>query len=134
MGDSMNDIELRKLNRKSLLEILLEQTKRIEELEIELEKTKKQLKEKKIKLNNIGSLAEASLVLSDIFKAADEAIEIQMKSINAFAKEEENRVKKELRAYKKKKKIEIENKLKKEIIQKDYQEKNKLSTKRKVRK
>ena len=96
----------------------------MEELEIELEKTKKQLKEKKIKLNNIGSLAEASLVLSDIFKAADEAIEIQMKSINAFAKEEENRVKKELRAYKKKKKIEIENKLKKEIIQKDYQEKN----------
>ena len=35
---------LKKLNRKQLLEILLEQTKRIEELEVELQKTKDKLK------------------------------------------------------------------------------------------
>ena len=34
----MVDKELRKLNRRELLEILLEQTQRIEELEEELEK------------------------------------------------------------------------------------------------
>ena len=93
---------LKKLNRKQLLEILLEQTKRIEELEIELQTTKDKLKDKNVKINNVGSLAEASLILSDIFKAADEAIAIQIQNIENIAKEEEKRVKKELREYKKK--------------------------------
>lgn len=95
---------LKKLNRKQLLEILLEQTKRIEELEVELQKTKDKLKDKNVKINNVGSLAEASLILSDIFKAADEAIAIQIQNIENMAKKEEKRVKKELREYKKKEK------------------------------
>ena len=95
---------LKKLNRKQLLEILLEQTKRIEELEVELQKTKDKLKDKNVKINNVGSLAEASLILSDIFKAADEAIAIQIQNIENIAKEEEKRVKKELRQFKKKEK------------------------------
>ena len=95
---------LKKLNRKQLLEILLEQTKRIEELEVELQKTKDKLKDKNVKINNVGSLAEASLILSDIFKAADEAIAIQIQNIENMAKEEEKRVKKELRQFKKKEK------------------------------
>ena len=100
----MNDRNLKKLNRRQLLEILLDQTKRIEELEIELENTKEKLKDKNVKIKNVGSLAEASLILSDIFKAADEAIAIQMKNIENIAVEEEKRVKKELREYKKKEK------------------------------
>ena len=56
----MNNKELRKLNRKDLLEILLEQTKRIEELEIELEKVKNELTERKSSLKEVGSLAPSS--------------------------------------------------------------------------
>lgn len=103
----MNDNNLKKLNRKQLLEILLEQTKRIEELEIELQNTKDKLKDKNVRMNNVGSLAEASLILSDIFKAADEAIAIQMQNIENIAKEEEKKVKKELRALRKKEKEKI---------------------------
>ena len=95
---------LKKMNRKQLLEILLDQTKRIEELENELQNTKEKLKDKNVKINNVGTLAEASLILSDIFKAADEAIAIQMQNIEKMAKEEEKRVKKELREFKKKEK------------------------------
>ena len=110
---------LKKLNRKQLLEILLEQTKRIEELEVELQKTKDKLKDKNVKINNVGSLAEASLILSDIFKAADEAIAIQIQNIENMAKEEEKRVKKELRQFKKKEKEKLakkNNKVTKEEI------------------
>ena len=103
-GKGMDGKELRRLRRKDLLEILLEQTKRIEELELELEKTKEKLNDKKVLLSNVGSLAEASLKLSDIFKAADEAIAIQIQNIENIAKEEEKRVKKELRQFKKKEK------------------------------
>lgn len=110
----MNDKYLKKLNRRQLLEILLEQTKRIEELENELQKTKEKLKEKNVKINNVGSLAEASLLLSDIFKAADEAIAIQVQNIENMAKEEEKRIKKELREYKKKEKEKINKKKEKE--------------------
>ena len=60
--------ELKKLSRKELLEILLEQTKRIEELEVKLEESEKKLESKKVSLSETGTLAEAALKLSDIFK------------------------------------------------------------------
>ena len=73
--------DLRKLKRKELLEIILEQTKRIENLEIELSKVKEEYENQKISISKIGSLAEASLELSGIFKAADEAVKIYINNI-----------------------------------------------------
>ena len=63
----MDNKELRKLSRKELFEILLEQTKRIEELEVKLDRANKELNERNVSISNVGSLAEASLVLSNIF-------------------------------------------------------------------
>ena len=112
----MNSKELRKLSRKEILEILLEQTKRIEILEYELEQTKKELNEKKSSLKNVGSLAEASLVLSNIFKTADEAANIYIENIKELAIKEEKNTKKELRELKKKKIEEIEKECEKRIL------------------
>ena len=66
----MDNKELRKLGRKDLLEIILAQTKRIEELETELKKTNSELNSKKIAIEESGSIAEAILKLSDIFNVA----------------------------------------------------------------
>ena len=77
----MIDKELRKLKRRELLEILLAQTKRIEELEQELEKTQILLEDKNVSIKKSGSLAEASLQLSGIFKSADEAAKIYLNNI-----------------------------------------------------
>lgn len=66
----MDNKELRKLGRKDLLEIILAQTKRIEELETELKKTNSELNSKKIAIEESGSIAEAILRLSDIFNVA----------------------------------------------------------------
>ena len=62
--------ELKKLNRKELLEILLEQAKVIEKLENDLDKTKEELRTKKIIIAESGSIAEATLKLSKIFEHA----------------------------------------------------------------
>lgn len=77
----MDDKELRKLNRKELLEILLSQAKLIESLEFELDKTKKELNDKMIVINEAGSIAEASLKLSGIFEKAQEIADQYLNSI-----------------------------------------------------
>jgi len=116
-GFNMNNKELRKLSRREILEILLEQTNRIEELETELEKVKNELSERKSNLKNIGSLAEASLVLSNIFKSADEAADIYMKNIKELGRKEEKRVRKELKELKKNKIEEIEKQCEKRLLE-----------------
>lgn len=71
----MNDKKLRKISKKELLEILLEQAKRIEELELELSETQKKLDSKMIDISSTGSLAEAALKLNGIFEKAQETAE-----------------------------------------------------------
>ena len=59
----MTEKDLRKLNRYQLLELLLVQTKRVEELQARLEEAEKQLNEQDLKMSSMGSIAEASLQL-----------------------------------------------------------------------
>lgn len=73
--------ELKRLSRRELLELLLKQCKRIEELEIKLNDFEKKLKSKSIILETSGNLAEASLKLSHIFEDADEAIALYKENI-----------------------------------------------------
>ena len=91
----MVDNDLRKLSRKDLLEIILEQTNRIETLEQELEKTKLAIEDRKISIKESGSIAEASLKISEIFKSVDEAAEIYMNNVKELARKEERKLRKE---------------------------------------
>lgn len=84
--------ELKKLNRKELLEILLEQTKRIEELETEVDNLKNKLESKKVIFKNAGSLADASLQLSGIFNVAQEAAEIYLNNIKELKEKGEQEI------------------------------------------
>ena len=77
----MTENELRKLNRSELLQLLIEQTQRNENLEAELENVKKQLSDKEIRINEAGSLAEASLKLNGVFEAAQQAAEQYLENI-----------------------------------------------------
>lgn len=89
--------EIRKLRRIDLLEILLAQNERIDELEQELEETKRQLENKKIKMRKIGTLAEASLQLNQIFEDADAAAKMYLHNIrrlNRIAERKKERVEK----------------------------------------
>lgn len=65
--------ELKRMSRKDLLEILVNQSKKIDELTKELDETKEKLEDKKIVISESGSLAEASLRLNKIFEDADNA-------------------------------------------------------------
>lgn len=70
---NMTDKELRKLSRGDLMQILLEQSKEIQALRDELAKKEAALEDKRILIENSGSIAEAALKLNGIFEAAEAA-------------------------------------------------------------
>jgi len=123
--------ELRKLKRKDLLVILLEQQKRIEELEEELKKATEELNSRKITFNELGNLAEASLKLSGIFEKADEAAKIYLENIEIFRKKEEQKIKKENRSSKKKAKVESKVKKKTKKVVKENNDEHKINNDKK---
>lgn len=69
----MTDKELQKLRRTELLEILISLSEENEALKKQVEQQKKQLDDRTIQLQEAGSIADASLKVSGVFKAAQEA-------------------------------------------------------------
>ena len=83
----MTDKELRKLNRKELLEILVEQQREIDRLKSELEQAEKELQERRIIIENAGSLAEASIAMTNLLEEAQKAADIYLHNIYALGNE-----------------------------------------------
>lgn len=69
----MTDKKLRRLSRRALLELLVEQTRRGEELQEELDSVRAELESRRIVAAEAGTLAEAALRLNGVFAAADRA-------------------------------------------------------------
>lgn len=65
--------ELKRLTRSDLLEILFSLSEENELLTQKLEEAKKQLEERSVLLEDLGSVAEASLKLNGVFEAAQAA-------------------------------------------------------------
>jgi hypothetical protein len=65
--------DLLKLKKKDLLEIMLEQGKEIDRLNAKVAELENELSVRAFDFQRIGSLAEASLYITDIFKEADKA-------------------------------------------------------------
>ena len=76
---------LKKLSRQDLLEMLIESERYVKHLERELAKTKKQLDDRRIMIENSGSIAEAALKLSGIFEAAQAAADQYLENIGVPA-------------------------------------------------
>lgn len=81
----MTDKELRKLSRAELLEMLIQQIERNEELEAELKKVKTELRNRAITIENAGSLAEAALQINEVFEAADRAAKQYLRNVQRMA-------------------------------------------------
>ena len=80
-GKKMADKSLSKLSRSELLDILYKQAKQLEELEAENATLKKELQTRNIRLSKVGSIAEASFVLSNIFQEAQKVADTYVSSV-----------------------------------------------------
>ena len=87
----MTERELRRLSRTDLLELLVAQRRENEQLRVILDQTQAQLADCTIKIDNAGSIAEASLQLSGIFSAAQDSCQYYMDNIRLLS-ERQNQV------------------------------------------
>lgn len=83
----MTNKELRRLSRAELLEMLVEQMEENEILKERLEEAKKALADRKIVIEQAGTLAEAALRLNGVFEAADQAAQQYLENIRNMAQE-----------------------------------------------
>ena len=88
----MTDHELKKLSRSDLLELLIAQSREMDQLREQLQQTEEQLQQteeqlncRQIELNEAGSLAEASLQLNGIFQAAQDAASRYLENIQRLS-------------------------------------------------
>lgn len=79
----MTSKELKKLSRKDLLHLLIEQNDILVQVRNELEEVKTALAKKNMAIMKAGSMAEAAIALSGVFEAADNAAQQYLDSLKA---------------------------------------------------
>lgn len=78
----MTEKELKKLNRYQLLELLIMQTTRADQLQKQLEEVQNKLNSREMDLASVGSIAEASVRISGLLEAAQEAADMYTEASN----------------------------------------------------
>lgn len=84
----MANKDLKKLNRRQLLELLLLQTERADQLQQQLDEARAKLEERYVAILDSGTIADAALKLSGIFEAAQKTADIYLESIRRQAESE----------------------------------------------
>ena len=69
----MRDKDLKRLNRRELLEMLIIQTRKVEALEGQLKEASLRLESRELQIKEAGDLAQAVMKLNGIFEAAQNA-------------------------------------------------------------
>ena len=78
---------IKRLNRRELLEMLVIQSRRVEQLEQEVAELKQRLEDKQLSIRDCGSIAQASLQISGIFDAAQAAADQYLENIARMERE-----------------------------------------------
>lgn len=73
--------DLRKLSKTELLELLIEQGRENLALKARLEQAEAELAQRRILIEESGSIAEAALKLSGVFEAAQHAIDLYRENV-----------------------------------------------------
>ncbi|MBR0420869.1 MAG: hypothetical protein IJI66_17030 [Erysipelotrichaceae bacterium] len=85
----MSNKSLSKLSRSELLDLLYEQEKRLEDLENRNKQLEAELADRKIKISKVGSIAEASLALSNVFAEAQKAVDRYLENVQGIVREKQ---------------------------------------------
>ena len=86
----MTDKEFKRLNRSQLIDIIYQLQIKQDEISEENESLKKALADKRLRINESGSIAEAALEINDCFKNAQKAADQYLEEIRSIRAEIEN--------------------------------------------
>lgn len=87
----MSEQELKKLSRADLLALLLEQTRENDRLRARLTQAQQELADRRIAIENTGSIAEAALQLNGVFEAAQAACAQYTENLRTLSEAQEAR-------------------------------------------
>lgn len=85
----MTEKELRKFNRRELLELLILKEEQNEKLRSEVERLTGELENRTVRLSEVGSIAEASMKLTDVFAEAEKAAAVYLDNVRRLCEEKE---------------------------------------------
>lgn len=77
----MIEKDLKHLNRRELIELLLEQSRKMDALKERCAELEQQLQDRNIAVTEAGSIAEAALRLEGIFETAQRAADIYLENV-----------------------------------------------------
>ena len=86
----MTQYEMKKLSRKELLQLAAEESAQIRILQEHLEIAENELHKREININEAGSIAVASMKLSNVFEAAQEACRLYTDNIQRLSERQES--------------------------------------------
>jgi len=86
MADNKN---LKSLNRRELLEMLILQTRRVEELELTIKALDEKLESKVLNIEKAGSIAEAALSVNNVLDTAQKAADQYLENISRLQRDAE---------------------------------------------
>ena len=85
----MTDKEFKKLSRAQLIDIIYQLQLQIEQLKEQKQELEGELADKRLRLSNAGSIAEAALEINDCFRSAQKAAEQYLNEMQAIREETE---------------------------------------------
>ena len=88
----MTDKEFKRLSRPQLIDVIYQLQIKQEELVADNEKLTKELEDKRIRVSEAGNIAEASLEIHNVMKAAQSAAEHYLEEVKLRADEEYHRI------------------------------------------
>ena len=88
--ENMPDNDLSKLKKKDLLEIMLRQGEEIDSLRAQVADLQSRLDSRDFELSQIGNIAEASLVVTNVFEEAQKAAVIYLRNVKRIAEQSQN--------------------------------------------
>ena len=81
------DNDLSKLKKKELLEIMLRQGEEIDSLRAQVADLQAKLDSRDFEFSHIGNIAEASLVVTNVFEEAQKAAVIYLRNVKRMAEQ-----------------------------------------------
>jgi len=85
----MKEKDLKRLSRADLLEMLIDQSKELQQVREKLQQAEAELEKREIAISNAGSIAEASLMLNGVFEAAQAACKEYVENTHKYCERHE---------------------------------------------
>jgi hypothetical protein len=76
--------ELKKLSRKELVEVIYQLKKNEEKLQARIEEAEQELKDKRMRLAEAGSIADAAMGVTDVFSHAQAAADLYLQEVSCM--------------------------------------------------